>query len=468
MQNYYHLLGVSNFASFEEIAAAYKQKHNELFSSDSPLANIPKLRALKEGFEVLVDEEKREEYDEKLNAYLEDIDVKFEEAIKDISSRDLQSAIEKINWCIARNPGEADYYESLGLAYRLGGALESAVNAYWQGLSTGQRKAFFHRNLGDVYRQLHDEDNADTHYLDAAEGFKEILKVDPKNSEAMEQLADIYTLIRFYEESYELYRQLIASHPYDGDYHRGAGAALYELELYEEAEKFLLESLRLKPGDSASLLYLGLVYFKRRLLGLAVQTLRDSLKTRPNQDDVVQLIAQIESVRKEIGKTVEEITYDPAPDAYVEGFVKWYNPETGMGVLTCDEYPEVLLHYTAIKDENCVALNKGDAVKFGVVRDNLSPIAVQVEKLGEPSLSDAMPGVIEKFDADKKMGIIRSCDGKEVFFSFSALTQEATDELCVGLGVLFESKGVTGLDDKVSQQAVRIRVRKKRVLPVQE
>ena len=81
MQNYYHLLGVSNFASFEEIAAAYKQKHNELFSSDSPLANIPKLRALKEGFEVLVDEEKREEYDEKLNAYLEDIDVKFEEAI---------------------------------------------------------------------------------------------------------------------------------------------------------------------------------------------------------------------------------------------------------------------------------------------------------------------------------------------------------------------------------------------------
>ena len=105
MQNYYHLLGVSNFASFEEIAAAYKQKHNELFSSDSPLANIPKLRALKEGFEVLVDEEKREEYDEKLNAYLEDIDVKFEEAIKDISSRDLQSAIEKINWCIARNPG---------------------------------------------------------------------------------------------------------------------------------------------------------------------------------------------------------------------------------------------------------------------------------------------------------------------------------------------------------------------------
>ncbi|MDD2624122.1 MAG: cold shock domain-containing protein, partial [Candidatus Riflebacteria bacterium] len=205
-----------------------------------------------------------------------------------------------------------------------------------------------------------------------------------------------------------------------------------------------------------------------RLLGLAVQTLRDSLKMRPNQEDVVQLIAQIQNVRKEIGKTVEEITYDPAPDAYVEGFVKWYNPETGMGVLTCDDYPEVLLHYTAIKDENCVVLNKGDAVKFGVVRDNLSPIAVQVEKLSEPSLSDAMPGVIEKFDADKKMGIIRSCDGKEVFFSFSALTQEAAEELRLGLGVLYESKSVTGLDDSVSQQAVRIRVRKKRVLPVEE
>ena len=103
-----------------------------------------------------------------------------------------------------------------------------------------------------------------------------------------------------------------------------------------------------------------------------------------------------------------------------------------------------------------------------MVRDNLSPIAVQVEKLGEPSLSDAMPGVIEKFDADKKMGIIRSCDGKKSFSLFRLLTQEASDELCVGLGVLFESKGVTGLDDKVSQQAVRIRVKKKRVLPVEE
>lgn len=467
MQNYYHLLGVSNFASFEEIATAYKQKHNELISSDSPLANIPKLRELKEAFELLVDEEKREDYDFMLSEYLEDINVKFESAVEEITERNLASAIEKINWCIGKNPGEPDYYEALGLAYRLSGQLPSAISAYKQGISTGQRAGFFHRNLGDVYAQLRDEDNADTHYLEAAEAFKNLLTVDPRNFDAIEQLADIYGRIGFYEESLDLYRQLVASHPYRADYHRGLGAIYYEVEMHEEAESSLLESLRLKPGDAGALMFLGLVYFKRRLLTMAVQTLGDCLRVDPEQPEVVQLLRQIETVRKDVGKTVEEITYDPSPDAWVEGYVKWYNAETGMGILACEEYPEVLLHYTAIvgdgEGDAEVQLNKGDAVRFGVVRDKLSPIAVQVEKLAEHGVSDVMPGKIKGYDAEKGVGVIAGFDGQEVFFSFGVLAPEVKAELKLGLDVLYESKALVGLDDNLVEQAVKVRLRKKPV-----
>lgn len=464
MRNLYQLFGVGNFVSFEEIAAAYKKKHAELFNSDSPLANIPKLRELMEAFEIFSDDDKRAQYDDKLAAFLEELHEKYEEAVEDLSENRLQDALDKIRWCMSKDPGEPDYYETVGLIYRLDNDYDNAIRNFKQGLQTGQRMPWFHRALADVYQLKHDEENADTHYLEAAEGFKEILKTDPRNIEALETLADIYCKIKFHDEAIDLYRQLLLRFPYNASYHRDLGAVLYEVDHLEEAEVHLLEALRIAPGSSACLLFLGLVYFKRRLLAMAVQTLRDSLKHAPDQPEVKQLIVQIEAIRSEIGKTIEEIIYDPTPDAHVEGLVKWYNPETGMGMLSCEEYPEVLLHYTAIKNESEISLNRGDPVRFGVVKDSMSPIAVQVEKLDESPVYDAVPGKIFKFDADKKVGLIKTYDDKQVMFAWSALSEEVIDALSVGLDVLVESRTISGLSDDHHEQAVRVRLRK-RMLP---
>ena len=154
------------------------------------------------------------------------------------------------------------------------------------------------------------------------------------------------------------------------------------------------------------------------------------------------------------------MTYDPTPDAYVEGTVKWYNKETGLGVATCQSFPEVLLHYTAIKND--ADLKKGDSIKFGVVKDKMSPVAVEVEKTDSPSEAEVFPGKITKFDNEKKLGLIKGYDGNEVFFPFSALTEETLNSLSVGLDVLYETKSIVGLDDNAASQAIRVRVRKKR------
>ncbi|MEW6710874.1 MAG: tetratricopeptide repeat protein [Candidatus Riflebacteria bacterium] len=465
MQNIYQLFGVANFAGLEEIAAAYKKKYAELFSSDSPLANIPKLKELKDALDLLVDDKRREEYDERLAEFLEEIEEHFDQAVVDLEAGRFAQAIEKLKWCISKDPGEPDFYETIGLAYRLTDDLDNALNSFKQGLRTGQKAAFFHRNLGEIYRLKHDDDTADTHFLEASEAFKAILQTDPKNVEAMEQLADIYARMKWFEESIDVYSQLIKRFPYNSNYRRDIGSVLYEVDMVEEAEAQLLEALRIRPGDSSALLFLGLVYFKRRLLGMAVETLKDSLKINPDQPEVSQLIIQIETIRGEIGRTVEEIIYDPAPDAFVEGHVKWYNRETGMGVVCCEQYPEVLLHFSALKPEQEDALVKGAAVRFGVVKDKMSPIAVQVEVLAEHSASDAMPGKIERFDPDKKVGIIRSHDGREIFFPFSALTEDALAALAVGMDVLFETRSITGLEDNLVEQAVRVRLRKRKLPP---
>lgn len=455
-------MGVPNFATLDEIATAYKKKHNELFSSDSPLANIPKLKQLKQALDILSNEDQRETYDQELSDFLELVNEQYEEAVYDLENRDLASASEKLIWCINQNPGEPDYYETMGLVCRLQGDLKASLRFYKQGLETGQRKGFFHRYLGDIYALLKDEESSDENYMLATEDFKELLKVDPKNLEAMEQLADIYRHMKFFEEALDSYQQLLKRYPYNAAFHREAGGIMSEMDMLGEAESHLIEALRIKPGNAPSLMELGLVYFKKRLLGMAVQTFQDSLKIDPNQPEVRQLIAQIEAIRKEIGQTVEEITYDPTPNAYVEGRVKWYNKETGLGVVTCENYPEVLLHYTAIKNEKDVDLKKGDSVTFGIVKDKMSPVAVEVEKVGSASESEVLPGKITKFDNEKKLGLIKGAKGEEVFFPFSALSEEIMGSLEVGLDVLYETKSITGLDDNAASQAIRVRLRKKK------
>ena len=461
MENFYQTLGLANFSPFEEIQRAYNKMYGELFVSDSPLANIPRIKELKEIFDTLSDPDKRLEYDKKLKVFLDTLEKQYEKAVDSLSSGDYENCIKIIRECIKKNPKEPDFYETLGLAYQLSGFLEEASKIFQQGLSLKIKPAMFNWYLGDLYRALHDNDKAETHLLDAAEGFKEILKVDPRNIEAMELLADTYSKMKWYEEALEVFEKLLEQFPYKADYHRDVGSVLYELEMLEDAEEHLHEALRNNPDDSSSYLFLGLVFFKRRLLSMAVHYLDESLKRNPGQPEVVKLIGKIKEIQKDVGRTVEEIISDPEPDAVVEGTVKWYNVESGVGVITCSEYPEVLLHHTALKPEDRDTLEKGESVRFGVVKDKVGPIAVQVERLGTVEGSDTLPGIIERFDMARKIGAIKGADEKEILFHFSALTAEMENKVSVGCEVIFEVKTIKGLADEPIVQAINIRPRKK-------
>ncbi|MBF0408670.1 MAG: tetratricopeptide repeat protein [Candidatus Riflebacteria bacterium] len=461
MENYYQILGVSDFASAEEIQTAYLQRQKELFTDKSPLENIPKLKQLRNALEILIDPDKREEYDRRLREFTKQLEEKYNIAVDAFVSRKYDEAIEILRECIRISPQNPAFYETLGVAYQLQNKLDEAIKIFQQGLQLNGNKAYFHWYLGDIYKKLVDDDKADTHYLDAVEAFREILKVDPKNVSALEMLADTFSKMKWYQESAEIYEKLLEQYPFKAKYFREFGVILYELDSLDEAEEKLREALENSPDEPLSLFYLGLVYFKKRLLSLAIETLEASLRANPDQPEVHKLIEKICDVQSEIGQTVEETIRDSVPEVIVEGTVKWYNTENGLGVLTCEDFPEVLLHYSAIPQEFQDTLKKGDLVQFGVVKDSVGPVAVKVSPISDSASSDVFPGKIVKFDKVRKIGLIESHDGREMFFHFNALSPEIREIIEVGMEVLFEVTINRGLEDKPIEQAKNIRKRKK-------
>ncbi|MBF0548337.1 MAG: tetratricopeptide repeat protein [Candidatus Riflebacteria bacterium] len=460
MENYYQLLGAADFASIEEIQTAYLRRQKELFSDKSPLENIPKLKAMRDALEVLVDPEKREKYDAALAEFLRGLEDRYNQAVDVFIEKRYDEAIEILKDCIRQNPQDPAFYETLGTSYQMMNKFDEAIRVFQQGLQLNTNKPYFHWYLGDLYRKLMDIDKAETHYLDAAEGFKEILKVDPKNVDALEMLADTFSKMEWFEEAAEVYEKLLSQFPFKAQYYREYGVVLYEIEALDEAEEKLLEALDNAPDESLTLFYLGLVYFKKRLLSLAIETLETSLKENYDQPEVHKLIAKIREIQKDIGHTVEETIHNDCPDIVVEGTVKWYNPENGLGVLSCSDYPEVLLHFSAIPPEFQDTLKKGDLVQFGVVNDAVGPIALQVLPLSDSTPSETLPGKIVRFDSAMKIGMIEVEPGREVFFHFNALSTELKENLSMGTEVLFEITINRGLEDKPIEQAKNIRLRK--------
>lgn len=73
------------------------------------------------------------------------------------------------------------------------------------------------------------------------------LRLDPSDSKAQRDLADLYIDMGKYDESQRLYEVLVASYPNDADLHYGFGRALLKAKKFPDAERELLKTVQLKP-----------------------------------------------------------------------------------------------------------------------------------------------------------------------------------------------------------------------------
>jgi tetratricopeptide (TPR) repeat protein len=73
------------------------------------------------------------------------------------------------------------------------------------------------------------------------------LKLDPSDSQAQHDLADLYLENSKFSKAEELYRKLTASHPNDAAFHHGLGRALLHEKKFADAERELARAVQLKP-----------------------------------------------------------------------------------------------------------------------------------------------------------------------------------------------------------------------------
>jgi len=460
VHNSYQVLGVPNFADVEACREAYNKRYGELFSSESPLASIPKLQELKAAFEMLTDEARKSVYDEELRQFLGAVEVRFANALAALEQRDLETAIAELRACIQLDPRDPSHYEALGVALQLQGNLEEARKIFMQGLSLVPKEPRFNSYLGDLYRVLHDAERSESYFIEAVEELNNRLKSAPDDIDSLELLADIYTKIGWYDEALSVFEKMLELFPYHAEYHRDLGILLYSMGRIDEAEIHVKESLADQPQDAVLHLYLGLVYFQQRLLGQAIDELETSVQLNPDQAAVVQLLEKVREVKTAVGQTVEEIVKEGTPDAFVEGEVKWYDAESGLGVLTCPEFPQVLLHFTALPANLVETLKRGDLLRFGVVKDTAGAVAVQVTAIGGEEPIDTQMGTVVRFDPERRFGVVKTPADQEYVFTADALSVDILPHLAVGIEVVFDVVADKALDDQPMRRAMNLRQRK--------
>jgi len=148
---------------------------------------------------------------------------------------------------------EKEYQNALALRPESGDALAALTNFYMRQRRFADAEALLRKLVA-----VHPND-ATTHMQlgrmlaisgKTADGISELetgLKLDPSDSQAQHDLADLYLETNKFPEAEELYRKLTASHPNDAAFHHGLGRALLHEKKYADAERELARAVQLKP-----------------------------------------------------------------------------------------------------------------------------------------------------------------------------------------------------------------------------
>ena len=108
------------------------------------------------------------------------------------------------------------------------------------------------------------------------------LALDPPDSKAQRDLADLYVDSRKYDQAQRLYESLTASYPNDADLHYGFGRALLKQKKFAEAEKELLKTVQLKPDLGTAYGDLAIAADENKDYELAIKAVETRAKYLPD------------------------------------------------------------------------------------------------------------------------------------------------------------------------------------------
>jgi len=175
---------------------------------------------------------------------------------------------------VAIDPDSIEAATGLANIYMRGKRLPEAETQLRKVVTAHPDQAAVHVQLGRVLAAQGKNDDAIAELESAA-------KLAPSDLSVQRDLADLYDLAGKPDKAEAAYRTLIAAHPQDAELRHGLGKSLMRQKKFAEAQKELLEALRLKPDLGAAYGDLAFVAGENKDYALTLKALDARVKFLP-------------------------------------------------------------------------------------------------------------------------------------------------------------------------------------------
>ncbi len=239
-------------------------------------------------------------------------------ALSLMNTNDVNTAIHHLRIAIKLNPGYANAYFNLGIAYEKIDLFELAIENYNQCLNLERNYTDALIGRGNIYLyKLNNIEKAIEDYrvyikmqpksfigylslakaykiskkpLEALENFNMAIKLNDQIEEIYEGRAIVLSELKLYKKSLEDYNKLINLKSDNANYYLLRGVVLSELKKYNEAMKDYEEALKISPQNDEAIFNKGIVSLKLKKFKLGWEFISSRLYIKEHKVFPLQFI----------------------------------------------------------------------------------------------------------------------------------------------------------------------------------
>ncbi|MCI8550511.1 MAG: tetratricopeptide repeat protein [Lachnospiraceae bacterium] len=194
-----------------------------------------------------------------------------------ISSRNgnYEEAIQIYKELIERNPDNARYHNSLGIALQGMKRYEEALGEKQRAVEMEPENAQYHDSLSTTLHKM-------KRYKEALRETQKALELEPENARYHDSLGVTLHEMEKYEEAFKEKRKAVELEPENARYYDSLGATLHEMGRYEEALEETQRAVELEPENVRYCEGLSVVLYKMGRYEEALEETRRVLELEPD------------------------------------------------------------------------------------------------------------------------------------------------------------------------------------------
>lgn len=201
---------------------------------------------------------------------------------------------------LQHEPNHTDSLHYLGILYLQTGDYPHAIDFIIAAIETNPANATaaMYSNLGAVYR-------AQNHLESAMESFRQALKLEPQNVNALYNLSIVLQLNGKIEAAIDSYKQLILIQPNHAEAYYNLGTLFEQQENLQKAKEYYQQALVLNPNLSVAYFNLAVVLQKQGELEQAISIYQQAIQLKPDYAEAYYGLAVVFSRQNNVEEAIK-------------------------------------------------------------------------------------------------------------------------------------------------------------------